>query len=70
MGVKKLMKVNITSDHRVIYGAQAAEFLRDLAELIETNPQSLTLQIIFIAIGKYKGDPTIALTVRAYFAST
>ena len=43
MGVKKLMKVNITSDHRIIYGAQAAEFLKDLAELIETNPQSLTL---------------------------
>lgn len=43
MGVKKLMKVNITSDHRVIYGAQAAEFLQDLAKLIETDVQSLTL---------------------------
>ena len=43
MGVKKLMKVNITSDHRVIYGAQAAEFLQDLAKLIETDAQSLTL---------------------------
>ena len=43
MGVKKLMKVNITSDHRIIYGAQAAAFLKDLALLIETDAQSLTL---------------------------
>jgi pyruvate dehydrogenase E2 component (dihydrolipoamide acetyltransferase) len=43
MGVKKLMKVNMTSDHRIIYGAQAAAFLQDLAKLIETDPQSLTL---------------------------
>ena len=43
MGVKKIMKVNITSDHRIIYGAQAAEFLKDLAATIETNVQSLTL---------------------------
>ena len=43
MGVKRQMKVNITSDHRVIYGAQAAAFLKDLATLIETNAQSLTL---------------------------
>ena len=43
MGVKRQMKVNITSDHRIIYGAQAAAFLKDLASLIETNPQSLTL---------------------------
>ncbi|MCC0178268.1 2-oxo acid dehydrogenase subunit E2 [Waterburya agarophytonicola K14] len=43
MGVKRQMKVNITSDHRIIYGAQAAAFLKDLALLIETNAQSLTL---------------------------
>jgi len=43
MGVKRQMKVNITSDHRIIYGAQAADFLKDLAILIETNAQSLTL---------------------------
>ena len=43
MGVKKIMKVNITSDHRIIYGAQAAEFLKDLAATIETDVQSLTL---------------------------
>ena len=43
IGVKRQMNVNITCDHRVIYGAQAAAFLKDLAELIQTNVQSLTL---------------------------
>jgi pyruvate dehydrogenase E2 component (dihydrolipoamide acetyltransferase) len=43
LGVKRQMQVNITCDHRVIYGAHAAAFLKDLAALIETNPQSLTL---------------------------
>jgi pyruvate dehydrogenase E2 component (dihydrolipoamide acetyltransferase) len=42
-GVKSQMSVNITCDHRVIYGAQAAAFLQDLAKLIETNAQSLTM---------------------------
>lgn len=42
-GVKRQMQVNITCDHRIIYGADAAAFLKDLAELIETEPQSLTL---------------------------
>lgn len=42
-GVKRQMQVNITCDHRIIYGADAAAFLRDLAQLIETNPQALTL---------------------------
>lgn len=43
MGIKRQMQVNITCDHRIIYGADAASFLKDLATLIETNPQSLTL---------------------------
>jgi pyruvate dehydrogenase E2 component (dihydrolipoamide acetyltransferase) len=43
MGVRRQMQVNITCDHRIIYGAHAAAFLQDLATLIETNPQSLTL---------------------------
>lgn len=43
MGIKRQMQVNITCDHRIIYGADAASFLKDLAALIETNPQSLTL---------------------------
>jgi pyruvate dehydrogenase E2 component (dihydrolipoamide acetyltransferase) len=43
MGVKQQMQVNLTCDHRIIYGADAAAFLQDLARLIETNPQSLTL---------------------------
>lgn len=42
-GVKTQMQVNLTCDHRVIYGADAAAFLQDLAKLIETNSQSLTL---------------------------
>jgi pyruvate dehydrogenase E2 component (dihydrolipoamide acetyltransferase) len=43
LGVKRQMQVNITCDHRIIYGADAAAFLKDLALLIETNPESLTL---------------------------
>jgi pyruvate dehydrogenase E2 component (dihydrolipoamide acetyltransferase) len=43
MGVKQQMQVNITCDHRIIYGADAASFLKDLADLIENNVQSLTL---------------------------
>ena len=41
--VRKQMTVNITSDHRIIYGADAAAFLKDLADLIENNVQSLTM---------------------------
>jgi pyruvate dehydrogenase E2 component (dihydrolipoamide acetyltransferase) len=43
LGVRQQMQVNITSDHRIIYGADAAAFLRDLAKLVQTNPASLTL---------------------------
>jgi pyruvate dehydrogenase E2 component (dihydrolipoamide acetyltransferase) len=43
LGVKRQMQVNITCDHRIIYGADAAAFLKDLALLLETNPESLTL---------------------------
>ena len=43
IGVKRQMEVNITCDHRIIYGADAAAFLQDLAKLIETNPKSLTM---------------------------
>lgn len=43
LGVRRQMKVNITCDHRIIYGAHAAAFLKDLAKLIETNSQSLTM---------------------------
>ncbi|GBE92049.1 dihydrolipoamide acetyltransferase family protein [Nostoc cycadae] len=42
-GVHQQMQVNITCDHRIIYGAHAAAFLQDLSKLIETNAQSLTL---------------------------
>jgi pyruvate dehydrogenase E2 component (dihydrolipoamide acetyltransferase) len=43
MGIKRQMAVNVTCDHRVIYGAHAAAFLKDLAAIIETNVQALTL---------------------------
>ena len=43
IGIKRQMCVNITCDHRVIYGAHAAAFLQDLATLIENNAPSLTL---------------------------
>ena len=43
MGIKRQMAVNITCDHRIIYGADAAAFLQDLAKLVEMEPQSLTL---------------------------
>ena len=41
--VANQMQVNLTCDHRVIYGAHAAAFLKDLAQLIETNPESLAI---------------------------
>ena len=41
IAVRRQMQVNLTADHRVIYGAHAAAFLKDLAQLIETNPESL-----------------------------
>ena len=40
IGVKKVMIVNLTADHRVVYGAQAAEFLQTLKAVIE-NPDQL-----------------------------
>jgi pyruvate dehydrogenase E2 component (dihydrolipoamide acetyltransferase) len=43
MRVANQMQVNLTCDHRVIYGAHAAAFLKDLAQLIETNPESLAI---------------------------
>lgn len=43
IGVSKVMKVNITCDHRHIYGAMAAEFLKSLADLIENDPMALLL---------------------------
>jgi len=43
MGVRRQMQINLTCDHRIIYGADAAAFLQDLAKLIETDVQSLTL---------------------------
>ena len=41
--IRRQMQVNMTADHRVIYGAEAANFLKDLAQLIQNDAQSLTL---------------------------
>ncbi|WP_373541288.1 dihydrolipoamide acetyltransferase family protein [Chamaesiphon sp.] len=41
--IRRQMQVNLTADHRVIYGADAANFLKDLALLLATDTQSLTL---------------------------
>ena len=43
IAVKRQMQVNLTADHRVIYGADGAAFLKDLAELIESRPESLAI---------------------------
>ena len=43
ISVKRQMQVNLTADHRVIYGADGAAFLKDLADLIENRPESLAL---------------------------
>jgi len=42
IGVKKIMTVNLTADHRIVYGAQAAEFLQSLKQVIE-NPEQLVM---------------------------
>ncbi|XP_022776963.1 dihydrolipoyllysine-residue acetyltransferase component 4 of pyruvate dehydrogenase complex, chloroplastic isoform X2 [Durio zibethinus] len=40
--VKNKMLVNVTADHRIIYGADLAAFLRTFSKIVE-NPESLTL---------------------------
>uniref|UniRef100_A0A0D6QXW4 Dihydrolipoamide acetyltransferase component of pyruvate dehydrogenase complex n=1 Tax=Araucaria cunninghamii TaxID=56994 RepID=A0A0D6QXW4_ARACU len=42
LGVKSKMQVNVTADHRIVYGADLADFLRTFAKIIE-NPEGLTL---------------------------
>jgi len=43
MGIRRQMQLNLTCDHRIIYGTHAAAFLRDLAATLESDPQSLAL---------------------------
>jgi pyruvate dehydrogenase E2 component (dihydrolipoamide acetyltransferase) len=38
--IRQMMTLTLSSDHRVVDGARAAEFMRDLAESI-ANPQTL-----------------------------
>jgi len=42
-GVQKAMTVTVTSDHRHIYGADVAQFLKDLADILENDVQQLTM---------------------------
>lgn len=42
IGVEKQMTINLTTDHRIIYGADAAEFCQTLKAVIE-NPDDLTM---------------------------
>ncbi|KAG7599222.1 2-oxoacid dehydrogenase acyltransferase catalytic domain [Arabidopsis suecica] len=41
IGMKNQMQVNVTADHRVIYGSDLAQFLQTLASIIE-DPKDLT----------------------------
>jgi pyruvate dehydrogenase E2 component (dihydrolipoamide acetyltransferase) len=43
IAIRRKMQVNMTADHRIIYGVDAASFLQDLAILLQINVQSLTL---------------------------
>lgn len=42
LGVKNKMQVNVTADHRIIYGAELAAFLQTFSKIVE-NPEGLTL---------------------------
>ncbi|MEN9246409.1 MAG: dihydrolipoamide acetyltransferase family protein, partial [Thermostichales cyanobacterium SRBZ-1_bins_19] len=41
IAVRNQMQVNLTADHRIIYGADAAAFLQTLAQILEQDPGSL-----------------------------
>jgi pyruvate dehydrogenase E2 component (dihydrolipoamide acetyltransferase) len=43
MGMVKQMTVTLTCDHRIIYGADAAKFLVDLADLLENDVMKLLM---------------------------
>ena len=39
----KVMEVTLTADHRHIYGADSALFLKDLADILENNTAEILL---------------------------
>ena len=41
IGVERQMRINLTCDHRIVYGSQAAEFMQTLKAVLE-NPDQLT----------------------------
>jgi pyruvate dehydrogenase E2 component (dihydrolipoamide acetyltransferase) len=42
IAIRHLMRVRLTCDHRILYGADAAQFLARVRELLE-RPLALTL---------------------------
>ena len=42
IGVERQMTVNLTADHRIVYGADGAEFLKTLAEVMQ-DPDQLVM---------------------------
>lgn len=42
MALVVFWQVNVTADHRIVYGADLAAFLQTFAKIVE-NPDSLTL---------------------------
>ena len=41
IGVERQMRINLTCDHRIVYGSQAAEFMQTLKAVLE-SPDQLT----------------------------
>ena len=48
------MNVTLVCDHRILYGADGAEFLARVRELLE---QPLTLALVALGAGGYRGSP-------------
>ena len=39
IGVERQMRINLTCDHRIVYGSQAAEFMQTLKAVLESPDQ-------------------------------
>uniref|UniRef100_A0A0D9X842 Dihydrolipoamide acetyltransferase component of pyruvate dehydrogenase complex n=1 Tax=Leersia perrieri TaxID=77586 RepID=A0A0D9X842_9ORYZ len=65
--VKSKMLVNVTADHRIVYGADLAAFLQTFAKIIE-DPESLTLNAmnIVMRLGQCGGDELTAFLSEEY----
>ncbi|GER28493.1 dihydrolipoyllysine-residue acetyltransferase component of pyruvate dehydrogenase [Striga asiatica] len=58
--VKNQMLVNVTADHRIIYGADLAGFLQTFSKIIE-NPESLTI-LVKCVIKQHSYHPSASAT--------